>query len=372
MIRILHSVSNMDRAGIETMLMNYYRHIDREKFQFDFLVNKPKPGDYDEQIRAMGGRIFKSPGLSPDKFPGYMRFMKDLLCANPEIKVLHAHNEGMAYYALEGAKRAGLGVRIAHAHNTHIIRDYKYPLKILCKSLIPFAATDYWSCGRDAGIYYFGKKRWSERGVLMPNAIETEKFRFCAKTRESLRQEYSLGEKLVIGNVGRFNLQKNHTKLLDIFAEILKIRNDAHLVLIGEGELEESMKEKAHKLGIYDNVSFLGLRSDVDKWYQAMDVFVMPSLFEGLPVVGIEAQASGLACIFSDEVTDEVVLSPASQRISLRESNSFWAEKILAAAGAAAQRNLGIKTVSDAGYDIAVEAQKLQSRYETLIKTRSE
>lgn len=166
MIRILHSVSNMDRAGIETMLMNYYRRIDRSQIQFDFLVNKPKPGDYDDEIRSLGGNIYVSPGLAPWKFPAYMRFMKELLRAHPDIKILHAHNEGMMEYALKGAKSAGMPVRIAHAHNTRIIHDYKWPLKVFCKQFIPHTATEYFGYGRDAGIYYFGKKRWAEKGVI--------------------------------------------------------------------------------------------------------------------------------------------------------------------------------------------------------------
>ena len=174
MLRVLHSVSNMARAGIETMLMNYYREIDRSRIQFDFLANKPVPGEYDAEIREMGGRVFVSPGLNPLRFPQYRRFMADLLHSNPEIKIVHAHNEAMGYYALKSAKDAGLPVRIAHAHNTQIIRDYKYPLKLVCKQLLPGAATDYWSCGRDAGIYYYGKKRWYASGFLLRNAIDTE------------------------------------------------------------------------------------------------------------------------------------------------------------------------------------------------------
>ena len=164
MLRVLHSVSNMARAGIETMLMNYYREMDRSRIQFDFLANKPVPGEYDEEIRSMGGRVFVSPGLNPLHFPRYRRYMAELLHENPDIRIVHAHNEAMGYYALQSAKDAGVRVRIAHAHNTRIIRDYKYPLKLACKQLLPGAATDYWSCGRDAGIYYYGKKRWNRNG----------------------------------------------------------------------------------------------------------------------------------------------------------------------------------------------------------------
>ena len=364
MLRVLHSVSNMARAGIETMLMNYYREIDRDQIQFDFLANKPVPGEYDEEIRSMGGRVFISPDLNPLHFPRYRRYVADLLRENPDIRIVHAHNEAMGYYALQSAKDAGIRVRIAHAHNTKIIRDYKYPLKLVCKQLLPGAATDYWSCGRDAGIYYYGEKRWNASGFILRNAIDVPHFGFQQEARERKRQQLGLQDCVVIGHVGRFNVQKNHTRLLDIFAEIAKKIPEARLVLIGTGELEQAVKEKARAIGIQDKTLIPGQTADVSDWYQAMDCFVLPSLFEGLPVVGIEAQAAGLPCIFSDKVTDEVLLSPEARRISLQADDEEWAAEIMAAVRRPdADRTQGMAIVRDAGYDIHTEAQKLQERY---------
>ena len=363
MLRVLHSVSNMARAGIETMLMNYYREIDRGQVQFDFLANKPVPGEYDEEIRSMGGRVFVSPGLNPLHFPRYKRFVADLLRENPDIRIVHAHNEAMGYYALQSAKDAGLPVRIAHAHNTRIIRDYKYPLKLVCKQFLPGAATDYWSCGRDAGIYYYGEKRWKATGFILHNAIDVSRFALRQEVRDRLRQLHGLENCFVIGHVGRFNMQKNHSRLLDIFAETLRAAPDARLVLIGVGELEQAVEEKARTMGIQDKVLFLGQMPDVSQWYQAMDCFVLPSLFEGLPVVGIEAQAAGLPCFFSDRVTDEVLLSPEARRIPLHADNAEWAREILAARQPGTDRRLGAETVRREGYDIHTEAQKLQQIY---------
>ena len=363
MLRVLHSVSNMARAGIETMLMNYYREIDRSQIQFDFLANKPVPGEYDEEIRSMGGRVFVSPGLNPLHYPQYKRFMAELLHSNPEIGILHAHNEAMGYYALQSAKDAGLPVRIAHAHSTRIIRDYKYPLKLVCKQLIPGAATDYWGCGRDAGIYYFGEKRWQASGFVLRNAIDVSRFAFRQEIRDRLRQLHGLENCFVIGHVGRFNVAKNHSRLLDIFAEITKAVPEARLVLIGTGELEQSVKEKARDMGIQDKVLFLGQMPDVSEWYQVMDCFVLPSLFEGLPVVGIEAQAAGLPCFFSDRVTDEALLSPAARRVSLQAEDAEWAREILAVRQSETDRSRGMDVVRQAGYDIHVEARKLQEIY---------
>ena len=364
MLRVLHSVSNMARAGIETMLMNYYREIDRGQIQFDFLANKPVPGEYDEEIRSMGGRVFVSPGLNPLHFPRYRRYVADLLRESPDIRIVHAHNEAMGYYALQSAKDAGIRVRIAHAHNTKIIRDYKYPLKLFCKQLLPGAATDYWSCGRDAGIYYYGEKRWNASGFILRNAIDVQRFGFRQEVRERKRQQLGLQDCVVIGHVGRFNVQKNHTRLLDIFAEISKNVPEARLVLIGTGELEQAVKEKANAIGIQDKTLIPGQTADVSDWYQAMDCFVLPSLFEGLPVVGIEAQAAGLPCVFSDKVTDEVLLSPEARRISLQADDEEWAAEIMAAVRRPdADRTQGMAIVRQAGYDIHTEAQKLQERY---------
>ena len=363
MLRVLHSVSNMARAGIETMLMNYYREIDRNQIQFDFLANKPVPGEYDEEIRSMGGRVFVSPGLNPVHFLRYKRYVADLLNENPDIKIIHAHNEAMGYYALQSAKEAGLRVRIAHAHNTQIIRDYKYPLKLICKQLLPGAATDYWSCGRDAGIYYYGEMRWNASGFILHNAIDVSKFAFRQEVRERQRQLYGLEKCFVIGHVGRFNVQKNHSRLLDIFSEITKTVPNARLVLIGTGELEQPVKEKARAMEILDKILFLGQMADVSEWYQAMDCFVLPSLFEGLPVVGIEAQAAGLPCVFSDRVTDEVLLSPGARRISLHADDAEWGREIITAKQSGTDRTQGMDIVRQAGYDIHTEARKLQEIY---------
>ena len=363
MLRVLHSVSNMARAGIETMLMNYYREMDRSRIQFDFLANKPAPGEYDEEIRSMGGRVFVSPGLNPLHFPQYKRFVADLLRNNPDIEIVHAHNEAMGYYALQSAKDAGIRVRIAHAHNTQIIRDYKYPLKMICKQLLPGAATDYWSCGRDAGIYYYGEKRWNESGFILRNAIDVPRFAFRQEDRARLRKLHDLENCFVIGHVGRFNVQKNHTRLLDIFAAFIRNVPDARLALIGIGELEQSVKEKAQTMGIQDKVLFLGQMANVNEWYQAMDCFVLPSLFEGLPVVGIEAQAAGLPCIFSDRVTDEVLLSSQARRVPLEADDQEWAREILTARQSVTDRNQGADVVRKAGYDIHAEAKKLQEIY---------
>ena len=363
MIRVLHSVSNMARAGIETLLMYYYREMDRDQIQFDFLANKPMPGEYDEEIRSMGGRVFISPGLNPLHFPQYKKFMAEMHQNNPDIKIVHAHNGAMGYFALKSAKDAGFQIRIAHAHSTRIPPDYKYPLKLVCKHLMAGAATDCWGCGRDAGIFYFGKKRWNASGFILHNAIDIQRFRYQPEIRNRIRQLHGLENCFVVGHVGRLTPVKNHTRLLEIFASVAQKAPEARLAVIGIGELEQEIKEKTKTLGLQDKVLFLGQMGNVNEWYQAMDCFVMPSLYEGLPVVGVESQAAGLPCFFSDRVTDEILLLPDACRVSLEAGNEEWARRILAVRQEKSDRAAGADMVRQAGYDIHEESRKLQEIY---------
>ena len=246
MIRILHSVSNMDRAGIETMLMNYYRHIDRDKVQFDFLCNKSKPGAYDDEIRKMGGRIFRSPGLNPLKWFEYQKMVKKLLIENPEIRVVHSHNGAFSLQAQIAAKKCNIKNRIVHVHGTKIDFNLKLPLKLLYKTQLKRFANNYWGCGLEAIKYYFGSKVVKDNNYkIIRNAIDVEKFTYDEEKRKELRKKYNLEGKVVIGNVARFMKQKNHTFTLDLFKVILSKQKDAVLVLIGDGELLDSMKQKA-------------------------------------------------------------------------------------------------------------------------------
>lgn len=363
MIRVLHSVSNMDRAGIETMLMNYYRHIDRSKIQFDFLCNKTKPGDYDQEIIKMGGKIHHSPGLNPLKFFKYDNYMKELFEKNPDIKIMHSHNGELAYQSLRGAYKYGIKTRICHAHNTKIEPNLKKPLKLLYKTQLKKVANNYWGCGVDAVRFYFGDKIVKEKKYfVLHNAIEVEKFIYNEEKRKELREKYGLQDKFVIGNVGRFSEQKNHKFILELFKVILEKEPNAILMLIGCGELFDAMKKKAVSLNIDKSVMFMGNCSNVNELYQTMDAFLLPSLFEGLPVVGIEAQASGLNCFFSDTITDEVKITENVQYLNLKkDSKEKWANEILK------KKNYNRKDMTNeikqAGYSIVDEAKKLEKIY---------
>lgn len=363
MIRVLHSVSNMDRAGIETMLMNYYRHIDRDKVQFDFLCNKTKPGAYDDEVKALGGRIYHSPGLNPAKLPIYMKFMKKLFSEHPEYKILEAHNGAFGVYALHGAKISKIPVRIYHAHGAAITKDWKLPLKLICLKFLPSNMTHHYTCGVAAARCYFGDKIVDAGDYeFIPNAIDVKRFIFNEETRNRIRRENNLEGRHVLGHVGRFMAQKNHTFLLDVFAELAKKDDLATLVLLGDGELMEDMKNKASVLGIMDKVVFVGNVGNAHEWYQAFDAFILPSIWEGLPVVGVEAQAADLPCIFSSAVTKEIGLSEDAKFIGLDEAKETWVSAI-ETAFKKEKREDRTELIRENNYDIELEAKKLQDRY---------
>ena len=359
MIRVLHSVSNMDRGGIETMLMNFYRHMDRDKVQFDFLANKAVPGDYDEEIKALGGRIFVSPGFKSTR--RYHSYMTELFREHPEYKIIHTHNGSLMLYALESAKMNKIPIRIAHAHATAVPVGLKNQIKKLLRPMIKYVATDYWGCSNAAGEFYFSKKRWDNANELIHNAINVDNFTFNSETRNRIREQYGLGDKLVIGAVGRMAPQKNHKKLIEIFAEIQKVNPDSRLVLIGTGELEESLKQQAQALGIADAVIFTGVLSNVNEWYSAFDVFVMTSLYEGLPVVAIEAQAADLPCVLTDTITPEVKITENVKFLGLYDEAKKWADAILEINRT--ERVSRVEELQKAGYDIELEAKRMQDLY---------
>ena len=349
----------MDRGGIETMLMNFYRHVDREQVQFDFLQNKPDPGDYDEEIKALGGRIFTSPGFM--SYGKYIAYMKDLFREHPEYQIIHTHNGSLMLYALKGAQKSNIPVRIAHAHATAVPVGLKNELKKLMRPMIKYAATDYWGCSDAAGKFYFSEKRWNAKHELIHNAINIDNFTFNEQARADIRRQYGLGDKFVIGHVGRLAPQKNQKKTLEMFAEAHKMNANTHLVIIGTGELENALKQQTAALGITDAVTFTGVQTNVNEWYSAFDVFVMTSLYEGLPVVAIEAQGTDLPCVLCDTITPEVKITDNVKFLGLYDSAQDWAQAVLSFEPK--QRISRAPELQAAGYDINLEAQRMQQLY---------
>lgn len=361
-IRILNLFTNMNRGGAETMVMNYYRSIDRSKVQFDFMVHRQERGAYDDEIEALGGRIFRMPPIRPWTALAYRRIVREFYKEQPEYKVIHSHMSELGYYDFLEAERAGVPVRICHAHNRPYGMDLKSPIRWYYKTRMMPHITHMFMCGQESGDWLFGKKN-REKFIQMNNAIDARAYAFDETRRERVRATMSLKDAFVIGHVGRFNPQKNHTFIIDIFEAVQRSEPNAQLLLVGNdtGRLAEDIHRKVQNLGLEKNVHFLGVRSDVADLMLAMDVFLFPSFFEGLSVASVEAQASGLPTLISDGVPIECKKTELVEVLPLSAGADVWAVKLLQMAKY--QRKNTYELIKAAGFDIVENAQKLQQFY---------
>lgn len=357
-IRVLHIVTYMGRGGLETMLMNYYRKIDRSKVQFDFLVHRDFEADYDKEIESLGGKIFRLPRLNPFS-RNYLDTLDQFFKEHKEYKIVHSHLDCMAGIPLKYAKKNGVPCRIAHAHNSNQVKDKKYPLKLWYKRNITKYATKLFACGEEAGKWMFNGKPFH----VLYNAIDAEKYVYDEQKRIEVRESLNIdAESVVVGHVGRFFAQKNHDFIIDIFEKIVKRNPQTILLLVGDGELQEEIKQKGKEKHLDKNVLFTGVRSDVPDLLQAMDVFLLPSLFEGLPLVMVEAQASGLPCLISERVPIECKKTKdLVYQFSLSEDTDKWAEKVLECVTIA--RKNTFEEISASGFDIKENAKWLSDFY---------
>ena len=326
-IRILNIVPNMRAAGIESFIMNVYRNIDRNKVQFDFLVHNKKREFFDDEIESLGGKIYRL-SLKDDK--NILKYIKDLNCFfknHQEYKIIHGHMQSMMPLYLYLAKKNNIPVRIAHSHNGNYEKTLKGFILHLFSRFSKFFSTDNWACSEIAGKYLFGEKKFK----VIYNGIDIKRFEFNEEVREQKRKELNIDDDIfVIGHIGRFELQKNHEFIIDLFNKICKSKSNVRLLLVGEGTLEEKIRDKTKKLNLENKVLFLGVRKDVNQLYQAMDLFILPSLYEGLPVVGVEAQISGLPCFFSNNITREVKISEETFFEKINNSEiEIWKKNIL-------------------------------------------
>ena len=352
MERILQVVTYMGRGGIETMLMNYYRRMDREKIQFDFLVHRDFRADFDDEIEALGGRIYRVPAMNPAS-GSYRKALADFFRTHP-YRVVHCHLNYMSGVVLAAARQAGVPVRIAHAHTAAMAPGWKQSVRRLCKHLIPLTATHRFACSTEAGRAIFGKQSFS----ILANAIDAGAFTPDEKLRREVREELALGDAFTVMHVGRMVYAKNHEFLLDAFRELLNTEPGAKLVLVGDGELRSQIEEKAAQLP-GGSVRMLGSRTDIPRLLQAADVFAFPSRFEGMPVTMIEAQAAGLPCLKSDTVTEECIVTDLVT--SLPTNDPFcWADAIRAAKTA---RTDHLEDIQRSGYDITAATEKLTRFY---------
>lgn len=360
-VRIAQIMTGMGYDGVTEGVMNYYRHMDREKIQFDFLDQEGFAVPQREEIERLGGRIFVVPRYY--HVPDFLKELEALYTRN-HYQIVHSHMNTLSVLPLYAAKKAGVPNRIANSHSTagpgeHLRNVIKYTLR-------PFAGiypTQMCACTEHAGRWLFGKHADVH---VFRSAIELDRFSFDKTARKELRQELGLKGRLVVGFVGRYCSQKNPFLLIDIFQGVVKRHPQSVLLAIGEGELLPKVKQKVHKLGLADHVKLLDPRLDVNRYYQAMDVLVLPSRYEGLGLVGIEAQAAGLPCVFSDGVPEETKILESTAFVKLDAPVDHWAAAVLQGVKKYPRRDTTLE-MRKAGYDIRLEAWKQERFYLQLL-----
>ena len=370
-IRVASVIGRYIGGGVEAVTINYYRNIDKNKVQLDFICDEDSTNIPYEEIEKMGGKVIIIPSYSkPFK---YHKELKKVL-KEGNYKIIHSNINTLSVFSLFAAKCAGVPVRIAHSHSTTNKKEKK---KNLMKQILrPFSkvfATDYMCCSELAGRWLFGNKEYDKGNVyLLNNAIDLDKFKYNESLRKKKRKELGIkDDTLVIGHIGRFVAQKNHDFLIDIFNEIYKKNNNSILLLAGQGPLMEEIKNKVKDLNLDDNVKFLGQRNDANELYQAFDVFLLPSLYEGLPVVGVEAQASGLLCYLSDDMTKETKVLDITKFMSLNNTPEEWANNILDDVKKYKRIDTS-KEMTAKNFNIKEEAKKLEEYYLNLYNNGGE
>lgn len=350
--------SYMGYGGIESMVMNYYRNINKDKVQMDFVFFGEGEGLYDEELLNNGSRLFHLPIKSKHYFKS-QKAMKTLLL-NEKYDVVHANlNAAGILAAMKMAKKCAVPMRVAHAHSTNhgTISKIRWFWNDYARKNIFKYTTHNFACSDIAGEWYFGKQNFT----IVPNAIKTERFLFNQKIRERVRNENQCDDNLIIGHVGNLGYPKNQRFLLKVFAHLVAREGNAQLWLVGEGEDREELEQFARTLNISSKVRILGKRDDVHLLMQAMDVFVLPSFFEGFPVVVVEAVAADLPCVISDSITKMTLLSDKVRMVSLEDSIDKWVSEIEEVSSE--ERKNSLELITEKGFNIAVEAKKLEHFY---------
>lgn len=358
-IRVLHILQRMEAGGTQALLMNIYRKIDRTKVQFDFLVVYKEKQFYDDEIEKMGGHVYKLSFREDLNLPKFQKDLAVFFAHHHEYKIVHCHAYTIGYFCLKAAKKAGIPVRIAHSHSNAAVHDVKLPLKLIMQKLFTRYSTDLFACSEEAGKFAFKGKKFG----IVQNAIDSQKFIADANIREEIRKALRVENKFVVGHVGRMQPEKNHDFLIDVFAELKKSKPDAELILVGTGPLEDKVKSKVAEKGLSGCVHFLGNRKDMNRIYQAMDVFVFPSLFEGLGIVAIEAQAAGVPIVCSEGLPPETDITPIYRKLLLSDGEEKWANAALEMAQNPSAHTNTQKYVIDAGFDMDATAKYMENYY---------
>lgn len=360
--RILHVLGRLDRGGAETMLMNLYRNIDRDKIQFDFVISTAEQCDFTNEIEALGGKIYSLPRFNIKNAIHYSKAWHDFFKEHKEYKIIHGHLRSTASIYLKIAKKYGL-ITISHSHSTSSGTGLSAIVKNALQFQIRSIADYLFACSDLAGIWLFGEKACQkENYFVLNNAIDAKDFIYNEEKRQQTRKKLQIEDKFVIGHIGNFKCEKNHKFIIKVFKEVFKKCNQTVLLLVGDGELRLKIEKEVSELGLTNNVIFTGVSSEIPSLLQAMDVFFFPSLYEGLPVTIIEAQAAGLPCLISDTISQETSITNLIEYFSLNNTMKEWAEKLLLYGDGFVRRDT-YNEIKNAKYDIGTTSKSLEEFY---------
>ena len=365
-IRILHMIGSLGIGGSQAFIMNIYRKIDRSRVQFDFIVDSQKNNYYIDEIEDLGGKVYYFPKFNGKNYFKIRRFWKEFLTAHEEYRILHSHVRSYASIYLPIAKEFGVKT-IIHSHSTSNGSGMSAFVKYVLQLPLRFQADYYMACSNEAGEWLFGKRVCrSERFRVINNAIDVDDYTFCNKKRKVIRDEFGLNDEFVLGYLARVTEPKNPLFVIDVMSELLKIIPDAKLLFVGDGELLSAVKERVSKFGINESVIFTGARTDVSCLLAAMDCYILPSIWEGLGISLVEAQATGLPCICSEGIQDEAIVTNLVERCSLSLGPKVWAQKITTLVRTEDRLDMS-EIIKRAGFDVVENTRFLQSFYEKLM-----
>lgn len=382
-VRVLHVLGNTNLGGAESRIMDLYRHTDRNRVQFDFLVHSGEEGFYEKEIRELGGRIFRVPRFRICNYFSYRKALKEFFQEHHEFALIQGHMTSTAAIYLPIAKKAGVKKTAAHARSAGVDKGLKGTMTRFLRRNLADKADYLFTCSELAGISVYGEKAVREgKTIFIPNAIDCAGFTFDPEKRKKMREELGLADAIIIGHVGRFHYAKNHEYLLRVFAELCRMSAGAgdstaetgadqkyHLILLGEGPLMEDTRKLAEELGVADRVHFLGNHKNIADYYQAMDYFVYPSRYEGMPGTIVEAQASGLPCLMSDTICREVIATDLVETMSIEKEPKVWAEglqrRIDALVSKQENREKYAAKMAAAGFDVQAQAERMMRFYES-------
>lgn len=369
-MRVLQVIGVMDRGGAETMVMNLYRAMDRERVQFDFLVHEQREGDYDAEIVSLGGRIFRAPRYNGINGIAYRRCIRSLFASHPEWRVVHGHIGSCAPLYLSEAKRVG-AFAIAHSHAQNYGNGISGVAFNIAAHPVRRIADYFMACSKEAGLDRFGSSIVEgNRFAIVPNGIDVASYACDERVHVEAKADYGLAGRPVVCHTGRLIPVKNHEFLLEVFARVVQSFPNAVLLLAGRGDLEEQIRARVNELGLKKAVFFLGVVDDVPRLLRAADVFVFPSINEGLALSVVEAQASGLPTIASTGVPELAVVSDRVCRMPLSSGVEAWATECVDKLrfSLSSERSDACDQVREHGFDIADTSVLLAAFYETAKK----